>query len=181
MKSFFNPAAKPSIKWPGDLSLSAGLLLLLMPVAAPWHSVAAAADNPNDGSMYCGAPSTCATPDGLTFSVEQSKGREGTDATVDFTVTVDNPSSESMTLGWRPVSAGAIAGEDYTPASGSLLIAPGRSSHTISIPIIDDSIQEGNEHFYLELDVGPRGPDVAYDYWYLRYYLFHGLYLFELE
>ena len=185
MKSFFNPAAKPSIGWPRNLSRSAALIVLLMLVAAPWHRAAAAADNPNDIETHCGG-SVCTAPDGVTFSVEQSNGREG-DATLDFTVTVHNPHSESMTVGWRtrdgstiPGSPGwAYEGEDFTASSGSLSIAPGRSSHTVSIPIIDDSIVErdderDDERFRLILDVGPRGPDLDYNDRYIRYFTFTG-------
>jgi len=179
MNSSFESAATPSIGWPRNLSRWATMLLLLMLVAAPWHRAAAALDNPNDIVMWCGE-SDCGTPDGLDFSVEQSRAREGTDATLDFQLTVHNPYSESLTAAWRTYGDGgdrvpgwATEGEDFTASSGSLSIAPGRSSHTVSIPIIDDSIVEReDERLYLALDMGPRGPDLDYSDEYWRYFVF---------
>ena len=53
-----------------------------------------------DATEFCSF-GTCETQDGVTLSVESSNAREGTDATLDFTVTVDNPRAETMTVGWR--------------------------------------------------------------------------------
>ena len=85
-----------------------------------------------------------------------------------------------MTVGWRPRagwastnSNRAVPGEDYEPSSGSLSIAPGRSSHTISIPIVDDSEAEPAELLTLELDIGPAPQNHPTDF-YFRYFHFRG-------
>ena len=135
---------------------------------------------PTEATEYCGLGTTCGTSDGVTFSIRQTKGHEGTDTTLDFTLTVDNPSSESMTVGWRSRmgwawtnSNHAVPGQDYEASSGSLSIAPGRTSHTISIPIVDDSEAEPAELLALELDIGPAPENHPNDN-FLRYFHFRG-------
>ena len=134
-------------------------------------------DTSRDVTAFCWH-GICETRDGLTFSVTQSKGREGTDTTLDITVTVDNSRSESMTVGWQTADSlsTATAGEDFRSSSGSLSIVPGRSSHTISIPIIDDddSTPEVVESLALKLDIGPRGADLHRRQKHLRYLMFFG-------
>lgn len=180
MKCLFDSAATPTTGWLRNLSLSAALLLFLMLVAAPWHSAVGSADNPYDTQFFC-TPNIdyCATDDGVRFSVDIAEAREGVDATLDFTVTVDNPRSESLSVDWRTVrkdgTHSAWEGDDYTASSGSLSIAPGRSIHTISIPIIDDSRYEETESLWLKLDLGPRGPELDPNDRYVRYFWFRGV------
>src|SRR5215831_7775194 len=48
-------------------------------------------------------------------------------------------------------SRSATAGADFTPVSGRLDFANGEINKTITVPIVDDSIAEGNESFTLFL------------------------------
>ena len=122
-----------------------------------------------------GRPTICTTNDGVTFSIIQTENGEGADAAADFTVTADNPRSESITVIWETELIGtATAGEDYTASRGSLSIAPGRSSHTISIPIIDDSELEPPENFSVRLDLGPVPGSQLSDFDPNRYLRFNG-------
>jgi negative regulator of genetic competence, sporulation and motility len=68
-----------------------------------------------------------------------------------FTVMLSNPSSFPVTVDYSTVDGTATAGEDYTAILGTLTFNPGETAKTISIPIIDDLIYEGNEAFYLNL------------------------------
>ena len=42
----------------------------------------------------------------------------------------------------------ATAGEDYVAQSGTLTFAPGQTRQTITIPLIDDDIEEGSDDFF---------------------------------
>jgi uncharacterized repeat protein (TIGR01451 family)/CSLREA domain-containing protein len=44
------------------------------------------------------------------------------------------------------------AGTDYTPVSGTLIFSPGQISQTFTVPIIDDTLAEGNETVSLNLN-----------------------------
>jgi glucose/arabinose dehydrogenase len=69
-------------------------------------------------------------------------------------VTVDRlQSSEgTVSLDYRTIDATATAGNDYTAVSGRLTFAPGETSKTIDIPILNDTLLEGNESFNLTID-----------------------------
>ena len=56
----------------------------------------------------------------------------------------------------------ATAGSDYTSTSGTLTFAPGTTTQTITVPITNDTLFEGNEDLQREPgDPGqpPRSPD----------------------
>ena len=55
-----------------------------------------------------------------------------------------------------PSANGATAGYDYEPRSGTLVFAPGETAKTVSVPVIADDHDEGEETFTLTLS-NPRG------------------------
>ena len=64
---------------------------------------------------------------------------------------------------WRPhsditleytVAGTATAGSDYMALSGTLTVPAGRTTATIPVPLIDDSVQEGSETVVLTLTAG---------------------------
>src|SRR5690606_19588075 len=54
----------------------------------------------------------------------------------------------------------ATEGEDYTPVSGTLTFAPGQTSNTFSVPIIDDDADESDETVILTLS-NPTGAQLG--------------------
>jgi len=86
---------------------------------------------------------------GATYSVAEDAGG------LLVTVTRVGGSSGAITVGYASSDGTAVAGDDYTAVSGSLTFADGVTSQTITIPILDDSIQESEEAFSLHLqDMG---------------------------
>ena len=71
--------------------------------------------------------------------------------TADFTVTLDVVSGESLTVDYATSDGTALAGSDYTAASGTLTIAAGQRQNTIVVALSDDSLGEGDEDFTLTL------------------------------
>ncbi len=70
--------------------------------------------------------------------------------------------SQTVTVDYRTVSAGtpgprtATAPGDYTETSGTLTFAPSETEKTITIPIMDDDINENREQFFVYLQ-NPTG------------------------
>ncbi len=68
-----------------------------------------------------------------------------------LTVTLNSTSTQAATVNYATVDGTAKAGSDYTATSGTLTIAAGQSSGTISIPILNDNVNEANESFTVQL------------------------------
>jgi Big-like domain-containing protein/Calx-beta domain-containing protein len=74
---------------------------------------------------------------------------EGNNAVV--TVSVDGDFRDPITVEYVTVDGTAVAGVDYTAASGTLTIAPGSTSATITVAIPGDSVAEKNKTFRVRL------------------------------
>ena len=79
------------------------------------------------------------------LSVSDATATEGTDETMDFVVTMDRPSKATVTVQYGTSDGTAVAGSDYTETSGTLTFDPGETSKTISVPIIDDAVDDSGE------------------------------------
>ncbi|MDY3557767.1 autotransporter-associated beta strand repeat-containing protein [Gemmata sp. JC673] len=78
------------------------------------------------------------------------EGNEGTRA-VTFTVTLEKPSAQTVTINYATVDETAVAGSDYVAASGTLTFAPGETSKTITVLVNGDTLAEANETFAVVL------------------------------
>ena len=63
------------------------------------------------------------------------------------TVNLAPAGTETVTVDYATRDFSAEEGEDYTATSGTLTFAPGETSKTITIPILNDDIYEGLEKF----------------------------------
>src|SRR5262249_47267201 len=77
--------------------------------------------------------------------------RFGTENEALFTVTTTTPSTLSLTVTYTTANGTASAGSDYTAATGTLTFAPGVTSETIRVPILDDAAGESSETFTITL------------------------------
>ncbi len=60
-------------------------------------------------------------------------------------------SVQEVMVTWSTADASAVAGADYTAASGDLTFAPGETEKTIAVAILDDELYEGEETFTVTL------------------------------
>ena len=88
-------------------------------------------------------PSGAASAPGV--SVADARATEGTDATIEFEVSLSQAASATITVDYATANikyaaanGEAIAGEDYTAVSGTLTFAAGERLKTVSVPILDD-------------------------------------------
>ncbi|MFC7298174.1 Calx-beta domain-containing protein [Herminiimonas aquatilis] len=63
--------------------------------------------------------------------------------TATFTVTLSAASGQTVTVGYNTSNGTATAGSDYTAASNTLTFAPGETTKTITVSIINDTVYEG--------------------------------------
>ena len=87
---------------------------------------------------------------------------EGPGATVDFVVRLSRPDPDApVTFGNYMVAGSAAPFVDYTPVAEVWTIDPGETSFTISVPLIDDDLDEETETFSLGIG-GPTTSDNAF-------------------
>ena len=88
-------------------------------------------------------------PPGL--SVADARVHENTGDPVAFAVTLGRASRETVTVDYATAdgtgSNAATEGSDYTETSGTLTFAPGETEKTVSVPVLQDGHDEGEETF----------------------------------
>lgn len=82
-------------------------------------------------------------------SIKISNGKpnpavEGTNPTQKFTVTLSAASTSQITVKYATKDGTAIAPDDYKVGSGTLTFAPGETSKTVKITIINDKVKDKN-------------------------------------
>jgi hypothetical protein len=100
------------------------------------------------------------TGPGVTISdvsvVEGDKGSKN----ADFTVSLSASSTGTVTVNYATADGTAIAGSDYTAASGTLTFDPGQTSKTITVKVTGDRIDEPDETFTVNLN-GASGATIT--------------------
>jgi beta-glucanase (GH16 family) len=83
--------------------------------------------------------------------VSMPEGNSGT-STFQFTVTLSTVSSKTVSVNYSTIDGTAKSGDDYTAVSNQTLnFQPSETSKTISISIMTDDIEEGDDQFTVVL------------------------------
>ena len=122
------------------------------------------------GGRACSEEGAICTPDGRSVSntssttiggpvrirIAGAKAKEGKDASLDFAVTLNRAAAHEVSVDYATEDDTATAGADYTATSGTLTFAAGETAKTVSVPVLDDAIDEGKETMRLLLS-NPKG------------------------
>ena len=84
------------------------------------------------------------------LSIADSAADEGAGEVI-FTITLNPAADVSTRVRYSTVAGTAEEGTDYTATSGRVEFAVGDTTKTISVPIIDDNIEDSGETFTVEL------------------------------
>ncbi len=117
------------------------------------------------GGRTCGTAGAVCTGDGralsagisttvlgpVALSVADARAQEGTDEIIDFTVSLSRATRAAVTVAYATADGTATAGSDYTATEGTLTFAPGETAKTVSVPVLDDAHDEGEETLTLRL------------------------------
>lgn len=98
-------------------------------------------------------------PAAASFSVNDATAAEG--GALVFTVSRAGSTSAALTINYATSNGSALAGSDYTPASGTLSFAAGESSKTVSIATLDDISVEAAETLTLTLSGASGGATIS--------------------
>ena len=98
------------------------------------------------------------TANGVSISdVTVNEGNSGTTNAV-FTISLGQAAPAAATVDWATQDGSAVAGSDYTAASGTVSFAPGETTKTVTVPVSGDTQLEPTENFAVNLSnpVGTR-------------------------
>jgi hypothetical protein len=114
-----------------------------------------------DGTVYAINNATLfaigARPTLAISNVSMNEGNSGTIA-FNFTVTLSNPDSHTVTVNYATSDSTATAGSDYTATSGSLTFTPGgATSQTVTVLVNGDALNEADETFFVNLSGAVNG------------------------
>ena len=85
------------------------------------------------------------------LSVADARVTEAAGARLDFAVTLGKAATVPVTVAYATADGTALAGADYTAASGTLTFAAGETAKTVSVAVLDDAHDEGEETLTLRL------------------------------
>jgi Ca2+-binding RTX toxin-like protein len=94
---------------------------------------------------------TITNDDFFQLSINDITVVEGKDNHAILTVTVNNPNPQPITFNYTTAPINATANVDYTSKTGTITIAANTSTATISIPILNDNLNEADEAFTVTL------------------------------
>src|SRR5207247_2022796 len=91
--------------------------------------------------------------DDPSISINNASVTEGNSGTTNaaFTVSLAASSPQDIAIHYATSNGTATSGSDFTSTSGTLTIAAGQTSATISVPVLGDHTDEANETFSLTL------------------------------
>ncbi|HEY9884119.1 MAG TPA: Calx-beta domain-containing protein, partial [Thermosynechococcaceae cyanobacterium] len=104
-----------------------------------------------DNFMFEGGSTPPPTPPAASItSASRAEGNSGSSA-LNFSVNLNKPSAQAVTLAYATANGSAQAGSDYAAASGTLTFAPGEVSKTIAVSVLGDAVFEPDETFTVTL------------------------------
>ena len=103
----------------------------------------------DDRALSNSPSATVAGPAAL--SVADARANENADDALNFVVSLDKVSTLTVSVDYATSNGSATAGADYTATSGTLTFNPGDAAKSISVPILDDAIDDGVETMTLTL------------------------------
>jgi hypothetical protein len=83
-----------------------------------------------------------------------------TTGTIEIEVTLVAVSGLDATVEYATADDTAAAGEDYTPAAGTLTIPAGQTTGTVTVPVLDDDSDEPEERLTVSFS-NPQGASLA--------------------
>ena len=81
--------------------------------------------------------------------------------TADFEVTLDQASSNDVTVDYGTTDGSARVPADYTDTNGTLTVPAGGRAATIGVPIVDDSVAEADQETFTLVLRNPSGASLA--------------------
>ncbi len=122
------------------------LTLAATPDCAAQGAICTADKRPLSRSISLSVPGP-----GHEITVADAEVQEGPGAALGFVVTLSGTAPYRVKVDYRTADGTATAGLDYTAVSGRLIFERGETSKTVSVPVLDDTIDDDGETLTLVL------------------------------
>lgn len=96
---------------------------------------------------------------GVAFSISDVVATEG--GSLVFTVTKTGSATASYSINYATVNGTALAGSDYTAATGTLAFVTADTTKTVTIATINNTTAEPSEVFYVDLSGATGGATIS--------------------
>lgn len=149
----------PTVALPPGLTLSPAGVLSGTPTTAGSYPFTLTADNGNGTATENVVLVVRPRPALSIGDRSVLEGNSGTRPLV-FTVRLSRASTIPVTVRWHTANGTALAGSDYTAASGVLTFRPGQTTATLTVLVHGDRTKEPNETFHVRL-TSPGGASIA--------------------
>ena len=111
-------------------------------ITVPWLDLG---DVSNCEGYLRRGPCTPPQPDASWLSVSDASAEEAEGASLNFTLTLSQALLDMVIVNYGTSDGTARAGSDYRETSGLLMFLPGQTEKTVSVPVLDDELDEGSE------------------------------------
>jgi VCBS repeat-containing protein len=153
-----SPADYGTLVFSGGVTLSGGSLTIPSGVTSFTISVPVVRDALDEAAEtvsvnIAGSTGTLTITDDdntPTLAINDVTVNEGA-GTATFTVTLSAASGQAVTVNYGLIGQTALSGADFTAVAGTLTFAPGTTTQTITVPILQDNVFEGSETFRVNL------------------------------
>ena len=98
-----------------------------------------------DDSRKLSHPTSATVAGPPAISIDDATVQEAEGAVLEFTVSLGHASSRTVTVAYATSDGTAVAGSDYTAASGTLTFNAGDTSQTVQVTVLTDSEDESQE------------------------------------
>ena len=151
----YNAASGTLTFMPGETSKDIPVTILADNVYEPEETFFINLDMPTNATILDGQgvgtiPNDDPLPAMSIADVRKVEGDSGT-SSVTFTVTLSNPSSQSVTAQFMTLNGTAVQGSDYIFTNGILAFNPNQTTRTFTVALIGDIPDEANETFSVVL------------------------------
>lgn len=116
-----------------------------------------ATSDPASGPIVNSVTAEAAGPAPPVISIGNATVTEAPAASASFTVSLSWPSSLTVSAIYTTAGGTATSGLDFTASTGPVTFAPGATSQTVAIAVLDDALDEDDETFTVTLSAPVNG------------------------
>ena len=125
-----------------------------------WEGIDVAWSDGETIAVRLTAEAAAQVPAGPGISVADARVQEAAGAELSFRVTLDAAQSSAVSVRYATSDGTAVAGADYVAASGAVRFAPGQTSKTVRVLVLEDAHDDSGETLALTLS-SPFGAQLS--------------------